>query len=297
MTKNKSIKGQGLKESLQSAFATTVLISTWIIARFIYLYFLGNPENFEGGAATGWKMGEGFWSMLYNLVLGVPERGHPIPGNFLAMMYKGGVIVPVLMAVILVLLTYSIERMIMINKASGKQKLNIFVKNIQILLSENKIEEVVLECDKQKGSLANIVKASMLKYRDLQQDTNMDKEQKVLAMQKEWEEAAALELPMLSKNLVILSTIASIAVLIGLIGTVLGMIRAFAALAQAGAPDALALATGISEALINTAFGITGSTLAIILYNVFSTRVDGLTYKMDEAGFSLVQTFAAQTKR
>jgi biopolymer transport protein ExbB len=74
------------------------------------------------------------------------------------------------------------------------------------------------------------------------------------------------------------------------------MIRAFAALAQAGAPDALALATGISEALINTAFGITGSTLAIIFYNFFSTKIDAMTYKIDEAGFSLTQTFASQTK-
>jgi len=103
-------------------------------------------------------------------------------------------------------------------------------------------------------------------------------------------------LPMMSRNLVILSTIASISVLIGLIGTVLGMIRAFAALAQAGAPDALALATGISEALINTAFGITGSTLAIIFYNYFQTKIDTMTYKIDEAGFSLTQTFASQNK-
>jgi biopolymer transport protein ExbB len=102
---------------------------------------------------------------------------------------------------------------------------------------------------------------------------------------------------MLSKNLVILSTIASVAVLFGLLGTVMGMIRAFAALAQAGAPDALALATGISEALINTAFGIGGSTVAIILYNYFSTKIDAFTYKIDEAGFSLVQTFNANVKR
>ena len=102
---------------------------------------------------------------------------------------------------------------------------------------------------------------------------------------------------MLSRNLVIISTIASISVLIGLIGTVLGMITAFAALAQAGAPDALALATGISEALINTAFGISGSTVAIVLYNYFSTRIDGLTYKIDEAGFSLVQSFSATLKK
>jgi biopolymer transport protein ExbB len=101
---------------------------------------------------------------------------------------------------------------------------------------------------------------------------------------------------MLGRNMVIFSTLASISVLIGLIGTVLGMIRAFAALAQSGAPDALALATGISEALINTAFGITGSTIAIIMYNYFSSTIDGYTFKIDEAGFSLTQTFAASLK-
>ena len=136
----------------------------------------------------------------------------------------------------------------------------------------------------------------MKRYRELQEDKTLEKDQKIIAMQKELEEATALELPMLSKNLVILSTIASIAVLTGLLGTVLGMIRAFKALAQAGAPDALALATGISEALINTAFGIAGSLFAIILYNYFSNKIDGFTYKIDEANFSIVQTFASQTK-
>jgi biopolymer transport protein ExbB len=75
------------------------------------------------------------------------------------------------------------------------------------------------------------------------------------------------------------------------------MIKAFSALATAGAPDALALATGISEALINTAFGISGSTIALIMYNYFSTKIDGLTFKMDEAGFSLSQNFAASLKK
>jgi biopolymer transport protein ExbB len=140
------------------------------------------------------------------------------------------------------------------------------------------------------------MKAGLLRYRALQNDPHLVKDQKILALQKEFEEATALELPMLSRNLVILSTIASISVLIGLLGTVLGMIRAFGALAQAGAPDALALATGISEALINTAFGIAGSLIAIVLYNYFSTRIDSFTYKIDEAGFSLIQSFAAGTK-
>ena len=122
----------------------------------------------------------------------------------------------------------------------------------------------------------------------------MDTEQKVLAIRQEVEEATALELPMLEKNLVILSTMGSVATLIALLGTVLGMIKAFSALATAGAPDPVALANGISEALINTALGIGTSALAIIFYNFFTSRIDSMTYRIDEAGYSLTQTFAAK---
>jgi biopolymer transport protein ExbB len=270
-----SKKGQSLKEALQSAFAVGAILIAFVISYLVYKFIMGSPVNFEGGN---------------------PE-GHPMPGNYLAMIYKGGMIVPLLMTCVVVLIIFTIERYIMIGRANGKGKINVFVRKLQSLLASDQIEEAQAECDKQKGSLANVMKAGLLRYRDLQNDPNLEKDQKILAIQKELEEATALELPMLSKNLVILSTLASISVLIGLIGTVLGMIRAFAALATAGAPDALALATGISEALINTAFGITGSTLAIIFYNYFSTRIDSFTFKIDEAGFSLVQTFAAQTKR
>ena len=122
----------------------------------------------------------------------------------------------------------------------------------------------------------------------------LEKDQKILAIQKEIEEATSLELPMLEKNLVILATFASVATLMGLLGTVLGMIRAFSAIATAGAPDAVALSTGISEALIHTALGIGTSALAIISYNYFTTKIDGLTYGIDEAGFSIAQSFAAK---
>jgi biopolymer transport protein ExbB len=270
MSKN----GQSLKETLRSAFATGAILISLAIAFLIYFYVLGNPVNFEGGN----------------------PKGHPIPGNYLAMVYKGGYIVPLLITLILVLLTFTIERAFTLRKAKGTGAVNAFVTNLQSLLNANQIDQAIAACDKQKGSIGNVMKAGLKKYKELQSDTKLDKDQKLVSLQKEFEEATALELPMMSRNLVILSTIASISVLIGLIGTVLGMIRAFAALAQAGAPDALALATGISEALINTAFGISGSTLAIIFYNYFSTKIDGMTYKIDEAGFSLTQTFAAQTK-
>jgi biopolymer transport protein ExbB len=269
-----SKSGQSLKDALQSVFAGGAIIIALVISYLVFKFIMGNPVNFEGGN---------------------PE-GNPMPGNYLAIIYKGGVIVPVLMALIIILITFTIERFLSIRRARGKKRLNVFVKQLQGLLSQDKIEEASAACDVQKGSLGNVMKAGLHRYRSLENEANLNKDQKILALQKEIEEATALELPMLSKNLVILSTIASIAVLIGLIGTVLGMIKAFAALAQAGAPDALALATGISEALINTAFGIGGSTLAIILYNFFSTQIDAMTFKIDEAGFSLTQTFASKVK-
>ncbi len=267
-------KGGTLGEALRSTFTLVAMVVSLIIAWLVYKYIMGNPINFEGGN---------------------PE-GTPLPGNYLAMVYKGGLIVPLLITVLLLVIIFSIERTITLTRARGKGRINVFVKNLQNLLDADKIEDAIVVCDKQKGSLANVMKAGLLRYRTLQKDAILEKDQKILALQKEFEEATALELPMLSRNLVILSTIASISVLIGLLGTVLGMIRAFGALAQAGSPDALALATGISEALINTAFGISGSLLAIVLYNTFSTQIDSFTYKIDEAGFSLVQSFAASTK-
>jgi biopolymer transport protein ExbB len=200
------------------------------------------------------------------------------------------------MTCVLVLIIFIFERIITLSRAKGKGRLNTFVRNLQEMLAQDKIEEALEACDRQRGSLANVMKAGLLRYRDLQKDKELEKDQKILSIQKSFEEATALELPMLSKNMVIFTTLASISVLIGLIGTVLGMIRAFAALAQSGAPDALALSQGISEALVNTAFGITGSTLAIIAFNYFSSTIDAYTFKIDEAGFSLTQNFAASLR-
>lgn len=157
-------------------------------------------------------------------------------------------------------------------------------------MASNQYEDAIAACDKQKGSLANVVRSGVEKLQTVQTDSTLNTEEKIEAVQKELEEATSLELPMLSKNLSIITTCATIATLWGLIGTVLGMIRSFAAMSAAGSPDTAALATGISEALINTAIGIIGSVVGIIMYNYFSTRVDSITHSMDEAGYSILHT-------
>jgi biopolymer transport protein ExbB len=269
-----SKKGSSFKDAFQSMFAASAILVAFAVSLYLYNFIMGNPVNFEGGN----------------------PHGQPLPNNYLGIIYKGGVIVPILMTCVLTLIIFIFERFITLSRAKGKGRLNTFVRQLQSLMNEGKINEAIEACDKQKGSLANVMRSALVRFNDLKNDKDLPKDQKILSVQKSLEEATALELPMLGRNMVIFSTLASISVLIGLIGTVLGMIKAFAALAQSGAPDALALATGISEALVNTAFGISGSCIAIVMYNFFTAKIDSYTFSIDEAGFSLTQTFATSIK-
>ena len=171
-----------------------------------------------------------------------------------------------------------------------------FVANIKSALAAGDMKKAQELCDKQGGSVANVVTSTLRKYADVENDATLSKDQKVLAIQKELEEATALELPMMEQNLPVIGTITTLGTLMGLLGTVIGMIRSFAALSAGGGTDSMALSQGISEALINTAFGILTGALAVISYNYYTNKIDKLTYSLDEVGFSIVQTFAASHK-
>ena len=220
-------------------------------------------------------------------------NNHPLPGNFLGTIYKGGIIVPVIQTLLLTVLALSIERYFALRSAFGKGSLAKFVANIKAALAEGDIKKAQEICDNQKGSVANVVTSTLRKYDEMEKNTALSKEQKLLAIQKELEEATALEMPMMQQNLPIIATITTLGTLMGLLGTVIGMIRSFTALAVGGGTDSLALSQGISEALVNTAFGILTGALAVISYNYYTNKIDKLTYGLDEVGFSIVQTFAA----
>ena len=256
-------------QKIKSAFAVITIPLVMVISFVLYFTLLGNPSNFSGGTT----------------------EGHP--ENYLGIVYKGGIIVPVLMSFFLMVVTFSIERFLTINKAYGTGSLESFLKSIKADVQDVDIDAGIRKCAIQKGSVGNVVVAGLGKYKQMLAEHGLSKDQKVLAVQKEVEEATSLELPMLEKNLTIIATLASIATLTGLLGTVIGMIKAFAALATAGAPDAIALANGISEALINTALGIATSALAIISYNYFTSQIDTLTYSIDEISFSITQGFSS----
>jgi biopolymer transport protein ExbB len=224
------------------------------------------------------------------------DAAHHEPANMLGTIRQGGWVVPILMGTLLVCIAFVVERGLTIFRSKGKMGNAEFIRKIQHHLANKNVQAAISECDKQSGSVGNVMKAGLLKYGEMTTNTELDTDQKVAAIKKEIEETTSLELPILEKNLVFLSTISSAATLLGLFGTVLGMLRAFSAMAQAGAPDANALAAGISEALVNTALGIGTSFIAVIAYNFYTTIIDNITYGIDESGFTLEQTFLANYK-
>src|SRR5215467_11683489 len=198
---------------------------------------------------------------------------------------------------LLVVIVFLIERFLTVSKALGNGSVSDFIRRVQYHLANRNVDSALTECDKQRGSVANVMKAGLRRYKEMINNTELNTDQKVLAIQKEVEEATALELPMLEKNLVFLSTIASVGTLIALLGTVIGMIKSFSALGEEGGAGAAGqLAVGISEALYNTALGIGTSAFALIMYNIFTTKIDAITYGIDESGFTLTQSFASLYK-
>ena len=231
---------------------------------------------------------------LFIFVLGADsnfENGHAI--NRLGTIYKGGFIVPILQTLFLTVIVLSVERWIALSSAKGSGSIPKFVANVKTALNANDIEKAKELCRKQKGTVAAIVYATLVKYDEMDKNTILSKEQKLATIQKEVEEATALEMPSLQQNLPIVATLTTLGTLVGLLGTVIGMIKSFQALSASGAPDSTELSTGISEALVNTAFGIATGAFAVISYNFYTNKIDHLTYAIDEVGFSIVQTFAA----
>ncbi|MGA9213024.1 MotA/TolQ/ExbB proton channel family protein [Kaistella sp.] len=267
---------------LNPALIIPVLIAIGIA---IYIFVLGNPGNFKADPRL-----DGLSSVAFSGL----ETKELHPGNgFMGVIYMGGPIVPILISFMIIVIVFSIERALVLSKATGKGNIDNFVLTVRSLLNQNKVDEAIEECDRQEGSIGNVVKEGLTTYKALSNDSTMNKEQKMVALNKSIEEATTLEMPMLEKNMMILSTLGTVATLVALLGTVIGMIKAFSALGSGGGtPDSAALSIGISEALVNTALGIGTSAVAIILYNYFTSKIDGLTFKIDEIAMSIQQSFA-----
>jgi len=235
--------------------------------------------------------------LLFNFWMGreanFADATKETPINVWGTIFKGGVIVPVIHTLLLTVLALSIERWLALKTAFGKGALPKFVANIKEALNKNDFAKAQQLCNNQKGSVANVVSASLNAYKEMEATSGIKKAQKVAKIQQAHEEASQLEMPTLTMNLPMIATIVTLGTLTGLLGTVVGMIRSFSALSAGGGADSAALSAGISEALINPTFGIGTSWCAAVAYKYYTNKVDKLTFALDEVGYSIAQTYEA----
>ncbi len=274
-TKKSESKGfTGIKSGL------SVIIACAVIAHCLFYFGAGHVSNFVGAP-------EGISFAFQN-------DGTLESANLIGTVYHGGFIVPIIWTLFITVFALTIERFFAIRNAYGRSNLTKFVADIKSALRANDLVKAQKVCDAQRGSVAAVVGATLKKYKEVEEDAHLTKEQKILAIQKELEEATALEMPTMQENLPIIGTIVSLGTLMGLLGTVMGMIVSFQAMGSGeGGADSSALSKGISEALVNTASGIATGALATVAYNYFTNKIDRLTFCLDEVGFSIVQSFSA----
>ena len=261
--KKKSQGFQGVQHAIW------IIVICFLAAVAFYYFVLGNPDNFVDG----------------------DRENHVKDGNLLGLIYKGGIVVPVIITLLFTVIALSIERWLALRTAFGKGQLPKFVANIKQAIKDGDFAKAQKLCDDQRGTVANVVGASLKAYKEMEATSGLKKEQKIAKIQQAHEEATQLEMPTLQMNMPILATIVTLGTLTALFGTVVGMIRSFAALAAGGGGDSLALSQGISEALVNTASGILTSWGAVIAYNFYTNKIDKLTYALDEVGYSIAQTY------
>lgn len=248
-----------------SLFVGIVIVAGFLAALLIYMFIFGASSHFA-------------------------DAGREHPKDVMGIIYTGGVIVPLLLMLTIMVFTFIIERFLSLGKAKGSGDINKFLSSVEARLDEGNVDAAIDLCAKQRGTVANIIRAGLESWKKVRNQNNMAAELKMAEVKRTIEEATSIETPLLERNLIGLSTIASISTMVGLLGTVLGMIRSFRALGEQGAASATQLSIGISEALVNTAFGIFGAIIAIVFYNFFTTKVDAFIYTIDEAALNLIET-------
>jgi biopolymer transport protein ExbB len=182
---------------------------------------------------------------------------------------KGGPVMAPLLLCSVVSLSIIVERCLSLRR--NRILRYDILQRIEELLRDRKIPEASTLCKRYPSSMTRILLAAILNH-----DKSRQEIKEII------EDAGRQEVPVLERYLTILGTIASISVLLGLLGTVTGMIRTFNAIAALGYGHPEALASGISEALVATATGLAIAIPTLVLYNVFTSKVDSLVIEMEK---------------
>ena len=198
---------------------------------------------------------------------------------------KGGPVMYLIMILSVISLGIIIERMYNLNRARiDSQK---FMDDIINSLKHNKIIESIEMCNKMPGPIAHIIKAGILKH-----------DRSRLEIKEAIDEAAQLEIPRMEKHLPILATIAHIAPLLGLLGTVSGMIKAFQVIQNKAATMTPVnpgdLAGGIWESLLATLAGLLVAIPTYVAYNYLVNQVDSLAYDMERSATDLINLLSSR---
>src|SRR6195952_2245927 len=137
------------KESSASSgiFAALTVPLCLVVSALIFFFVLAAPSHYTGGDVSG---------------------GEPI--DVFGIVHRGGYLVPIVLGYVLMVIVFSIERFIVIGKATGTTSMETFVRKIQAALNSGNIDGAAAECDKQKGSVANVIKAGLKKYRDMESE-------------------------------------------------------------------------------------------------------------------------------
>jgi len=182
-----------------------------------------------------------------------------------------------IMACSVVALAITIERFFTLRRATIDTR--ELMDTMRTFLMKKRIQEAIDICQEMDVPVARIVKAGILKH-------NRGKED----IREAIEDAGHLEIPRLERYLPAMATCANIAPLLGLLGTVAGMIKAFAQIKdKQGLVNPSDLAEGISNALVTTAAGLTVAIPTLVAYNYFVTRVDNMVLEMEISSSELVE--------
>ena len=192
---------------------------------------------------------------------------------------QGGIFMWPLLFFSVLAATVAIERFIVFSKA--RINVNEFLTKIRkALLVNRNVKEAIKVCEQNKGPVASVMKAGLLRYGQPRDE-----------IEKTIENAALYELDRLEKRLGVLGTTANVAPMLGFLGTVAGMIKSFATLAEQGLTNPAAVAVGISEALITTATGLIIAIPAQLIYNWYTTKITRFVRDIETASNMLVETF------
>ncbi len=200
-------------------------------------------------------------------------------GTFVQIFKDGGFVMWPLLIFSLLSIIFIVERWLALRKA--KVNVNEFLaKTRKELIVNRSIKNAIKVCEDYRGPVASILKAGLLKYGQPRED-----------IEKTIENAALYEMGRLERNLVWLASIANVAPLLGFFGTVVGMIKSFDALAEAGLSNPGLVAAGISEALITTAAGLFVAIPAQLAYNFFMSRINKFVRDIETSSNMLLETF------